>query len=302
MKRLMVCIVLLCSFTSVVAFAQGESQPAPQEGTSKQSIMTALLRLETSTISVLTGKTGSQELAAKMNLLSSGQPSGDFTGLNGEHVKMLYFTWKDWQHSKTPEALRKYLAAIDQAKRKYSTDLHGTYSGLWEMLEFKIKGSSDEANKLIQSAAQDADWIRQNLSGLTISREGEESLASLYRALSDYEVTHDSHILEILAADLRLKVKHCEESGTRADEPTKITFDTIDANNKKHDNWTVFAVPTTNVTRRPFRIGNPSTPVTGSLIPGRYFFYAEREGRQSKWEEFTVCLGKIDPPNVRLIQ
>jgi hypothetical protein len=128
-----------------------------------------------------------------------------------------------------------------------------------------------------------------------------KSFATLARALSDYQVTQDPKLLEAIAADLNIKVLHCKKTQSRADKPTEFNFDTIDESSQAQAQWIVFAAPE----RFPVdtqRVGNPSTPVTGSLIAGRYWFFAVRGGQQSCHELHTVSEGKIDPPTLILKQ
>lgn len=299
MCKLLAVLFLLC----VVVFGLVPNISTAQSPPDRKRLLTALYELERASTDFLSGKVGEGQLNERVAPLSKSEPGGEFAGMDKGLAKAIAQSWRDWQRARKPENMAHYLAAIDRAKLRYSPGFQADVPGFWKALDesLQLKLVSPAEQRLLSEVGEDADWLSQNLTGTQISPEGLKSFIALARALRDYQVTQDPKLLEAIASDIRIKMLHCNKTQSRADKPTEFNFDTIDESNQAQAQWIVFAAPE----RFPAdtqRVGNPSTPVTGSLIAGRYWFFAVRGGQQSCHELHTVSEGKTDPPTLILKQ
>lgn len=332
MNQLFVSLLMLCGLTA----AAGAQAPGPQTEAERARLLGALYRLEKASARLLSGGLTERELDERLAPLAADPPAGDFAGLERSLARAVRENWREWKRTRSPAAQDKYLDSLEQATLFYTPELSDHPRAVLlqadrqrqavlkdlQQLEKRtperggaqqpaaagggaapdVKAVAEMRATLtqLQRVRSDLLWIGSNLKDVSVTGEGRKGLQALAQALHLYSVTRDPELLEATAADLRVKVEHCEKTRTRADQPTRFTFETIDERNNPQKDWIVFAMPEKLAPRFRERVGSPSTPVTGHLLPGRYIFFAEREGQRTCAERHTVSEGKIIPEVVLL--
>lgn len=232
-------------------------------------------------------------------MLAKKDPEKRFGAMETRTLTSFSKIYDKWEDSGSTKNLINLLQAINDAKARYNPPPFGTLSAFSKTLNELAESSTLSVDRpTLREAAESASWINGNLDGASLEKlnpASRTSFVGLFQLLADYQLTGDSRVLNLLGADLKIMKEHCRTTGQRADQPTQFTVDTIDAKSTKLPHWVVYAVSLVNEVKR---VGDPSTPVTGELMPGEWIFFAEKDGERSLGERHVVSKGKLEPPNI----
>lgn len=297
MRQSLLSITGLLSLFTVAAIADGQVELSTE---ARRNAIIGLYEVQAQARMELQNPVDAHAERARFKaMLAKKDPERRFGAMERRTLTSFSKFYDKWGDSGSTKNLINLLQAINDAKGRYNPPPRGTLSDFSKTLKEMAESSTLLADRpTLLEAADNASWINQNLDGASLERlnpASRPSFVGLFQLLADYQLTSDSLMLNLLATDLRIMKEHCRTTGQRADQPTQFTVDTIDANNTKLPNWVVYAVSLANEVKR---VGNPSTPVAGELMPGEWIFFAEKEGERSLGERHIVSKGKLEPPNI----